>query len=85
MRVSEAERMRIRDAVTAQLAQVFAEKASAWSLGRFAHDAPYETFMASNERIEAQQVDVAFDGAPAQDVRAQVQAVVQTAIDRATR
>jgi hypothetical protein len=85
MRVSEAERTRIRDAMTAQLSQVFADKGEAWSLGRFAHDGAYQTFAASNDRIEPQEVDVAFDGAPSEDVRAQVQEVVQSAIDRATR
>jgi hypothetical protein len=84
MRVSEAERTRIRDAMTAQLSRVFAEKAEAWSLGRFAHDGAYETFSASNDRIEPQEVDVAFSCALSREVRAQVQDVIQNAIDRAT-
>lgn len=85
IRVSEAERMRIRDAVSARLAEVFAEKGDAWSVGAFAYDAPYQTFTASNDRIEPQEVDVAFRARPTAEVRAQVEDVIQAAIDRATR
>lgn len=85
MRVSEAERIRIRDAVTTSLAEVFTQNEEAWSLGEFSHDGGYQTFSASNERIEPQDVDVAFRAPPTAAVQAEVQAAVQSAIDRATR
>jgi hypothetical protein len=85
MRVSEAERVRIRDAVTTTLTEVFAQNREAWSLGEFSHDGGYQTFSASNERIEPQDVDVAFRVAPSGAVQADVQGAVQRAIDRATR
>ena len=85
MRVSEAERVRVRDGVTATLAEIFADHQGAWSLGAFSHEGGYETFSASNERIEPQDVDVAFAVAPTSDVRAAVQDAVQRAFDRATR
>jgi hypothetical protein len=85
LRVSEAERVRIRDAVTAQLREVFADKAQTWSLGRFTHDGTYTTFLASNDRIEPQEVNVAFDGVPPERIRTEVQQAIQSAFDRATR
>ena len=85
MRMSEAERVRIRDAVTTTLGEVLAQNREAWSLGEFSHEGGYETFSASNERIEPQDVDVAFGVAPTAAVRAAVQAAVQSALDRATR
>ena len=85
MRVSEAERVRIREAMTSALAGICAAKSEAWALGTFSHDGSYQTFTASNERIEPQEVDVAFLVAPPDAVRAEVQAAVQSAIDRATR
>ena len=85
MRVSEAQRVRIRDAMTTALTEVFAENREAWSLGEFSHEGGYQTFSVSNERIEPQDVDVAFRVAPAAAVQADVQAAVQSAIDRATR
>ncbi len=80
-----AERIRIRDVVTTMLGEVFAENEHAWALGTFAHDGSYETFSASNERIEPQDVDVAFALRPTPEVRAAVQAAVQAAFDRAAR
>jgi hypothetical protein len=85
MRVSEAERIRIRDAVTAALGEVFAQNHEAWSLGEFSHEGGYQTFSASNERIEPQDVDVAFRGEPTAAAQAEVQGAVQSAIDAATR
>ena len=85
MRVSEAERVRIRDAVTTTLGEVFARNHDAWSLGEFSHEGGFQTFSACNERIEPQGVDVAFRVAPTAAVQAEVQAAVQSAIDRATR
>jgi hypothetical protein len=84
MRVSEAERVRVRDAVSADLTTFLAEKAGAWPLGAFAHDSPYQAFFASNERIEPQELHVAFTAAPDQAVREALQATFQAAIDRAT-
>lgn len=84
IRVSEAERMRIRDSMTVQLAKVFDEKREAWSLAAFSFDRDYEVFMASNERIEPQEVDVTFTGKPSDDVREAVQKAVQDALDRAS-
>ena len=84
MRVSEAERVRIREAVFAELSRVFAENAEAWSLAPFAHDAPFETFEAQNERIESQLVDVAFRAPPQPEVLVQMRRSVKTAFDRAT-
>jgi hypothetical protein len=84
MRVSEAERVRIREAVFAELSQVFAESAEAWSLCPFAHDAPHETFEAFNERIESQLVDVAFRAPPDAEVLVQIRRSVKAAFDRAT-
>ena len=84
MRVSEAERVRIREAVVAELSKVFAENAEAWSLARFAHDGPYETFDAFNERIEPQLVDVAFRGPAEAEVLVQIRRSVKSAFDRAT-
>jgi hypothetical protein len=84
MRVSEAERVRIREAVFAELSTVFAENAEAWSLGCFAHDAPFETFEAFNDRIESQLVDVAFRAPPQPEVLVQIRRSVKTAFDRAT-
>jgi hypothetical protein len=85
MRVSEAERVRIREALAASLGEELARNRDAWSLDEFSDDGGYETFSASNERIEPQDVDVAFRAPPTPDVRAAVQAAVQGAIDRATR
>jgi hypothetical protein len=85
MRVGEAERIRIRMAVSADLADVLAEKAAEWRLAPFVHDLSYVTFFASNERIEPQELDVAFAVPPDEVVRAAVQACFQAAIDRATR
>jgi hypothetical protein len=84
MRVSEAQRVRIRDAMTTTLAETFADKHDAWSLGVFSHDGGYTTFSVSNERIEPQHVDVAFRSPPTAEVQAAVQAAVQHAIDHAT-
>lgn len=85
MRVSEAERIRVRDAMTTTLGEVFAENHDAWQLGDFSHEGGYQTFSASNERIEPQEVDVAFRAPVSVEVRAAVQSAVQSAIDRATR
>lgn len=84
MRVGESERVRIREAVFGELSKVFAENAEAWSLRPFAHDGPYETFEAFNERIEPQYVDVAFRGEPEAEVLVQIRRSVKTAFDRAT-
>lgn len=84
MRVSEAERIRIREAVFHELTKVFAENADAWSLGPFAHDAPFQTFEAFNDRIESQLVDVAFRAPPPAEVLVQIRRSVKTAFDRAT-
>jgi hypothetical protein len=84
MRVGEAERVRIREAVFGELSKVFAENAEAWSLRPFAHDGRYETFEAFNERIEPQYVDVAFGGEPQAEVLVQIRRSVKTAFDRAT-
>jgi hypothetical protein len=84
MRVSEAERVRIREAVFAELSKVLAQNAESWSLGPFAHDAPFETFEAWNERIEPQLVDVAFRGPPTAEALVQIRRSVKAAFDRAT-
>ena len=84
MRVSEAERVRVRDAVTTELAAVFAERAAAWGVKRFVHDDPsWVVFAASNDRIEPQEVHVAFERTPPSAIRGEVQAAVQAAFDRA--
>ena len=84
MRVSEAERVRVRDAVLSELGPVFAERAAAWGVKPFAHDDPdWVVFAASNNRIEPQEVHVAFAERPPQAVRDEVQAAVQAAFDRA--
>lgn len=85
MRVGEAERIRIRDAVSTQLSSTFDERAAEWELAPFVHDGAYETFFASNERIEPQELDVSFAAPPGAGARAAVQAAFQAAIDRATR
>jgi len=85
MRVGEAERMRIRDSMVAELAPLFAERAAAWGVAPFAHDAlGLVTFAASNERIEPQELHVAFAAPPAANVRDEVQAALQRALDRAS-
>jgi hypothetical protein len=85
MRVSEAERIRIRDAVTAELAPIFAAKKGEWLVKPFAHDDPHAVvFTASNDRIEPQQVHVAFDVGPPPEARTEIQAAVQAALDRAS-
>jgi hypothetical protein len=85
MRVSEAQRVRIRDAVTTELATVFAERLPAWRVKPFAHDAPdLVVFQASNDRIEPQEVHVAFAQRPSPTIRDEVQAAVQAAFDRAS-
>lgn len=85
MRVGEAQRIRVRDAVSAQLTSVLADKTAEWKVAPFVHDQAYETFYASNDRIEPQELDLIFSHAPDQTVRSAVQAVFQDAIDRATR
>jgi hypothetical protein len=85
LRVSEAERMRIRDAVVGALTPLFAERGEAWNLGNFAHDAAYVPFSAWNERVEPQELDVVFKSPPTAEIRGAVQAAFQDAIDRATR
>lgn len=85
MRVSEAERVRIRDAVVAQLSTLFAEQAEAWGLTTFEHHRRYQVFHASNDRIEPQELDVAFAGAPTEEAMDAVGAAFQEAVDRATR
>ena len=83
--VGEAERMRIRDSMVAELAPRFAERAAAWGVRRFVHDAPgLVIFAASNERIEPQELHVAFEAPPPPTVRDEVQAAVQRALDRAS-
>lgn len=84
IRVSEAERMRIRESVTAQLGRIFDEKKEAWGLVPFVHDGDYQVFEASNERLEPQEVNVAFAQKPPDDVRSAVQKAVQDAFDRAS-
>lgn len=85
MRVGEAERIRIREAITAQLTPALADRTAPWGLVPFAHDAPFHTFFASNERIEPQELDVAFAHPPDDTVRAAMNELFQTALDRATR
>ena len=100
MRVSEAERVRIRDAVVARLSVVLAEHAHEWGLTRFSLELPeiqphvpvmipaaacYATFHAESERVESQELDVAFERPPAEGTRALVAAAFQDAMDRATR
>jgi hypothetical protein len=84
MRVGEAERVRIRDAVAAELRQLFAENAAQWSLDAFDHAGAYRAFHASNERIEPQELNVAFAREPDADLVRRVEAAFQDAIDRAT-
>ena len=84
-RVSEAERVRIRDAVSKELAPIFAARAEAWALRPFTHDDPdLAVFAASNERIEPQEVHVAFERTPSKEVWEAVQTAVQGAFDRAS-
>lgn len=101
MRVSEAERVRIRDAVVARMSGVLAEHAQEWRLTRFSHELPevhrhgpavapaaagcYATFHAQSERIESQELDVAFESPPAESTKARVAAAFQDAMERATR
>ena len=85
MRVSEAERIRIRDAVTAQLGTLFAAKEAELGLGTFEHHHPYRVFFASNERIEPQELHVAFAGDPSKEAMAAVGVAFREAVDRATR
>lgn len=85
MRVSEAQRVRVRDAVTTELALVFADRARAWGVKPFVYDDPdWVVFAASNDRIEPQEVHVAFERTPPKTVRDDVQAAVQAAFDRAS-
>ena len=85
MRVGEAERIRIRDAVTAELASIFAERAADWGVKPFVHDdLGWVVFAACNDRIEPQEVHVAFVQAPSETVLAEVQSAVQAALDRAS-
>jgi len=84
MRVSEAERVRVRDAVSAQLAVVFAEKGRAWEVIPFTFDAWWQPFFASNDRIEPQELNVVFGAFPSAAVKAEIEAAFQAAIDRAT-
>jgi hypothetical protein len=85
MRVGEAERVRIRDAMVAELAPLFAERQAAWGVAPFADDRPdLVVFAASNERIEPQEVHVVFERPPPALVRDEVQAAVQRALDRAS-
>ena len=85
MRVGEAERIRIREAIRAQLTPALADRTAEWGLGPFVHDAPFHTFFASNERIEPQELDVAFAHPPDDPMRAALDELFQTALDRATR
>ena len=85
MRVSEAERTRIRDSMLAELGPLFAVHRAAWGVRPFVHDAPdLVVFAASNERIEPQELHVAFDRPPPARVRDEVQAAVQRALDHAS-
>ncbi len=85
MRVSEAERIRIRDAITTKLTPVFGEHAEEWALRPFTHDDPdLAVFTVSNDRIEPQEVHVAFARTPSREVWDAVQSAVQAAFDRAT-
>ena len=85
MRVGEAQRMRVRDAMAAELGPLFASRRDAWGAAPFAHDAPeLVVFAASNERIEPQEVHVVFAAPPSAAVRDEVQAAVQAALDRAS-
>jgi len=85
MRVSEAERTRIRDSMLAELAPLFAVHPAAWGGRPFVHDAQdLVVFAASNERIEPQALHVAFERPPRVRVREQVQAAVQRALDHAS-
>jgi hypothetical protein len=118
LRVSEAERMRIRDALVATLAPVFAEHAEAWELAPFAHDlvqltvapslpgvapglepgaqlAPAKqadverrgcmvAFFVSNERVEPQEIDVAFRAIPTAETRDAVRVALEKSFERAT-
>ena len=85
MRVSEAERVRLRSALAAELAPIFAKHAEEWGLRPFSHDDPdLAVFAASNERIEPQEVHVAFERTPSKEVWEAVQAAVQGAFDRAS-
>ncbi len=85
MRVSEAERLRVRDAMLAELAPLFAERRAAWGVQTFAHDAPgLVVLTASNERIEPQELHVAFEQPPPAHVRDEMQAALQRALDRAS-
>jgi hypothetical protein len=84
MRVSEAQRVRVRDAMAAELGPLFASQRDAWGVRPFAHDAPeLVVFAASNERIEPQEVHVVFAAPPSAKVHDEVQAAVQAALDRA--
>lgn len=85
MRVGEAERARVRDSVSAELTTLFADKGAAWGLSPFVHDLAYESFFASNERFEPQELDLVFAQPPNQAVRESVQQAFQSALDAATR
>lgn len=84
-RVSEAERMRIRDAVAADLAQTFADKKEEWMLAPFVDQGSHRAFFASSERIEPQQLDLVFAGIPPTAVVEAVGEAFQSAIERASR
>ena len=83
MRVSEAERVRIRDAIVTELRSLFLENAAAWSVAPFDHACAYHSFFASNERIEPQELNVAFSHEPNAEITSRLQAVFQDALDRA--
>lgn len=84
VRVGEAERVRVRDTVFAELTPLLAEHASDWHVTAFSLPALRQQFFAFNDRIEPQELDVAFESLPSEDVRGQIQAAFQAAIDRAT-
>jgi len=96
MRVSEAGRTRVRDAVAKDLAEFFTTDGAALPLATFRHDLPSEafggvgqtgsrliTFHAQTERMEPQELTVSFSSNPSVTARACVQKAFQDAMDRA--
>jgi hypothetical protein len=86
MRVGEGQRIRIRDAVRAELLPVFESHRDAWGLAPFAVDErlPLACVKASNDRIEPQEVHVVFARDPSPAVLDELRSALQSALDRAT-
>ncbi|MDB4943227.1 MAG: hypothetical protein JWP97_2761 [Labilithrix sp.] len=84
MRVGEAERVRIREVVRAEIQPLLERRAGEWGIGRFAHERPWVCVRASNDRIEPQELHLTFEADPHEAALAELTSAFQVALDRAT-